>query len=810
MTKKNPDDSVREEQFGADENASGTENAKQAEKREKENNLNDDEESDSESEKVVEIESVKKDETTPVAEIKEEAEPESVSSSEQDSVPNQETGEEIKEELREETGEEIKEELREETGEEIKEELREEPGEEIKEELREETGEETKEELREETGEDIKEELREETGEEKKEELREELREEPGEEIKEKLREETGEEIKEKLREETGEETKEELKEEPEAESEEKTEEEIQLDNIELPPVDYSGYSKHELVETLALIIENRPPAEIRDDVDRIKSLFYKKLKNEAEEKKSKFLQEGGKIEDYRVWIDPDDARVKNLLEKYKEKKTDYNKVQEAEKYENLKKKYDIIDKIKDLVNREESINKTFHDFRALQNEWHSVGVVPQSSLKDLWENYHHNVEIFYDYIKINKELRDLDLKKNLESKVLLCEKAEELLLEPNPVNAFRLLQDFHNQWREIGPVPIESKNEIWERFKEATSKINKRHHEYFEKQKDDQRKNLDAKIALCGEVEAINLLELKNFKDFDEKAEKVVELQKIWRTIGFAPKKQNNRVYQRFREACDIFFEKKRGFYADNKEIQLTNLQLKTELCIQAEALQNSTDWKTTTDALIRLQKEWKEIGPVPRKQSERCWKRFRKACDTFFNKKAEFFAQLDTSYEDNLKAKLEIIEELEKFEPGADVHAAFERLKELQKKWTDIGFVPFNMKDEITNRYRNALNKEFDKLKIGDEDKSILKYKTKLDNLKANPKASRKVRNEREKFFTKIKQLESDIVLWENNIGFFAKSSNADTMIREVEEKIENAKKLIKTLEEKVKMIDQSGLDE
>jgi hypothetical protein len=607
------------------------------------------------------------------------------------------------------------------------------------------------------------------------------------------------------------EEFKPEEKPEPPVEKEESLPEEPQtFDDIELPQVDYSGFSKHEIVETLGLLIENRPTLEIREDVERLKILFYKKLKSEAEERKSKFLEGGGKIEDYRQWVDPDDARVKHLLEKYKEKKTDYNKVQEAEKYDNLKKKYDIIDKIKDLVNREESINKTFHDFRSLQNEWHSIGVVPQTSLKDLWENYHHYVEIFYDYIKINKELRDLDLKRNLEAKVLLCEKAEELLLEPNPVNAFRFLQDFHNQWREVGPVPQESKNEIWERFKEATSQINKRHHEYFEKQKDDQKKNLDAKIALCEEVDAINLLEIKNFKEFDEQADKVVALQKIWRTIGFAPKKQNNKVYQRFRDSCDTFFEKKRGFYADNKEIQLNNLQLKTELCIQAETLQESSDWKATSDALIRLQKEWKEIGPVPRKQSERCWKRFRKACDHFFNRKTEFFAALDTSYEDNLKAKLAIIDGLEKFEPGADVQVAFERLKELQRKWTDIGFVPFSLKDEITNKYRVAINKEFDKLKIGDEDKSILKYKNKLDSLKTNPKASRKVRNERDKFFTKIKQLEGDIVLWENNIGFFAKSTNADTMIKEVEEKIENAKKLIKTLEEKVKMIDQSGLDD
>ncbi len=309
--------------------------------------------------------------------------------------------------------------------------------------------------------------------------------------------------------------------------------------------------------------------------------------------------------------------------------------------------------------------------------------------------------------------------------------------------------------------------------------------------------------------MEAINLTEIKNFKDFDEKAEKVVALQKMWRTLGFAPKKQNNKVYQRFRDACDSFFEKKRSFYADNKELQQNNLQLKIELCIHAESLQESTDWKGTSDALIRLQKDWKNIGPVPRKQSEKLWKRFRKACDHFFNRKTEYFNELDTSYEDNLKAKIALIEELEKFEPGSDVQAAFDRLKELQRKWTEIGFVPFNKKDEITNRYRIALNKEFDKLKIGDEDKSILKYKSKLDNLKANPKASRKIRNERDKFFTKIKQMESDIVLWENNIGFFAKSSNADTMINEVKEKIANAKKMIKTLEEKVKMIDQSGLD-
>ncbi|MGQ9621660.1 MAG: DUF349 domain-containing protein, partial [Bacteroidales bacterium] len=532
------------------------------------------------------------------------------------------------------------------------------------------------------------------------------------------------------------------------------------VEEIELPPVDYSGYSKSELIETLELIIDNRPPNEIKNDVERIKTLFYKKIRQEAEERKKKFLEEGGKAEDYRVLVDPLEHKIKELLEKYKSKKSDFGKIQEAEKLENLRKKYEIIEKIKDLVNREESINKTFQEFRTLQNEWHSAGIVPQGALKDLWENYHHAVEIFYDYIKINKELRDLDLKKNLEAKVRLCEKAEELLLEPNPVTAFKILQDLHNAWREIGPVPHESKNEIWERFREATSKINRRHHEYFEKQKEDQRKNLEAKIALCEKIEEINREELNTFKEFDEKAKIVVGLQKMWRTIGFAPKKQNNKIYQRFREACDAFFEKKRNFYADSKEIQMNNLQRKTDLCIQAEALQESTDWRATSEALIKLQKEWKEIGPVPRKYSEKIWKRFRKACDYFFTRKAEYFTSLDSSYEENLKAKEAVIAELEAFEPGNDVQEAFNRLKEIQKKWTDIGFVPFGRKEEINTKYRNVLNKQFDKLKIGEEYKSILKYKTKLETIKSNPKALRKLSSEREKFILKIKQIENDIV--------------------------------------------------
>ena len=577
----------------------------------------------------------------------------------------------------------------------------------------------------------------------------------------------------------------------------------------ELPPVDYSGFSRKELVETLALIVENRPPAEITDDVARIKEFFYKKTKTEFNEARLNYAKEGGNIDDYRPEPDELEVRIKSILEVFRHRKSDFNRVQESEKQDNLRKKLEIIEQIKDLVNREEAINKTFQEFRNLQNEWHATGIVPQSALKDLWENYHHSVEIFYDYIKINRELRDLDLKKNLEAKIILCEKAEELLTEPNAITAFKLLQEYHDQWREIGPVPHENKNDVWERFREATSKINKRHHEYFETQKDEQRQNLEAKTALCEKVEEIAGSEILTFADFREKSDAIIEYQKQWRTLGFAPKKHNNKIYQRFRSACDSFFEKKRAFFAESKETQMHNLQLKTELCLKAEALQESTDWKDTSDMLIRLQKEWKEIGPVPRKYSEKIWKRFRKACDTFFTRKSEFIAGRDTSYEDNLQAKLALLDELEAFDPGDDDKAAFEKLREIQKNWMEIGYVPIDKKDEIARRYKDALNKQFDRLKLDDEDKNILRYRSKVDSARSNPRAARKVRAEREKFYSKIKQLENDIVLWENNIGFFAKSVNADNMIREVEEKIAEAKKNIKILEEKMKLID-SSIDE
>ncbi|MBN2611946.1 MAG: DUF349 domain-containing protein [Bacteroidales bacterium] len=568
--------------------------------------------------------------------------------------------------------------------------------------------------------------------------------------------------------------------------------------------IDYAALSKEDLVAILKEVLDKGSMQDIIHDVDTIKIHFYKKHKADIEKKRKKFYEEGGAPEDFKAEEDPVEKTLKEYLTRFREYKAEYTKQQEVEKQKNLEEKYKIIEEIKDLVNRKESINKTFHEFRELQRRWRETGPVPQSNLKDLWETYHHHVETFYDYIKINQELRDLDLKKNFESKITLCEKADELLLEPNVVIAFNTLQTLHEQWREIGPVPVEMRTEIWKRFKETTSKINKRHQDFFLNLKQEQKNNLEAKTALCEKAEEIANGEIESMHDWEKASRDIIELQKVWRAIGFAPKKDNAKIYKRFREACDSFFNRKREFFSTAKQEQNDNLQLKTELCIQAEALSESSEWKKTTEDLIALQKRWKDIGPVPYKYSDKIWKRFRSACDKFFERKSQFFATVDDSYESNLKKKEELIEKINRFEPSSNVEENLKMLREFQREWAAIGFVPFNEKDKIQTKYREALNHKFDDLKIDDGKKDLLKFKTRLDSIQTKPNHDYRVLQERDKFISRLKQLESDIVLWENNIGFFAKSKNAESMIKEVQRKIDDAKNKIRLLTEKIKMIE------
>jgi len=477
----------------------------------------------------------------------------------------------------------------------------------------------------------------------------------------------------------------------------------------------------------------------------------------------------------------------------------------EAEKEANLKVKQAIIEELKELVNSDETLNHTFNKFRELQQRWKDTGIVPQQHVKDLWETYNLHVENFYSFIKINKELRDLDLKKNYEQKVALCEQAEALVLEPSVVEAFHKLQKLHDEWRETGPVANEYKEALWERFKAASSRINKQHQEHFETLKGEQVKNLELKTGLCVATEELSSQPLTTRKEWNRASDRLLEIQKTWKTIGFAPKKDNNRIYERFRTACDRFFEAKRQFYAGMKTEMEHNLQLKIEICEAAESLMNSEEWKKATDELIALQARWKQIGAVSRRHSDAVWKRFRAACDKFFERKASHFASVDGEHEENLQKKLALLAEM----AGADVKAGgYEVIREFQRRWGEIGFVPIKQKDAIQKKYKAAVDELFNTLRGSERDRSMGRFREKVSSFKAS--GDRRLRSERERLYNKVRQLEQEIGLLENNIGFFAKSKNAEALVADVRAKIERAREEMASTIEKVKLIDKQDQDE
>jgi hypothetical protein len=568
---------------------------------------------------------------------------------------------------------------------------------------------------------------------------------------------------------------------------------------------DYSHLDRENLVAKFRQLLKEQPISDLKPAVDALRKVFDKASEEIENKAKAAFVASGEPEELFVHQPDNLQKEFSALLFEYRSKRDSERQSQEHEKEKNLAAKYEVIEGIKDLLNRQESLNETFQEFRDLQQRWRDIGSVPQGKLHDLWETFHLHVENFYNYIKINNELRDLDLKKNYEEKVALCEKAEELLLEESPVKAFKALQKLHDQWREVGPVPREKKEELWERFKAATGKINQRQQEHFESLKNQLKKNLEAKIELCEKAEALLAEELHSPKEWEEKSKQLIDLQQIWKTIGFAPKKDNNLVYERFRKACDGFFNSKREFFKSYKDEQQNNLQLKTELCIQAEGMKESNDWKKTTDEYIRIQKKWKEIGPVPRKQSDIVWKRFREACDYFFNRKKDFFSHIDEEQDKNLEAKEALIAELTAFEIKEDNEKNFEILQDFQRRWSDIGFVPLKEKERINQEFRNLINQKFDHLNLDEVNKNLQKFRNKLENWKAENQFAEKIGQERNRIMLKLKQLENDLVVWENNIGFFAKSKNSDALVRDFQHKIENGKRNMELLNKKLDLIDE-----
>lgn len=544
---------------------------------------------------------------------------------------------------------------------------------------------------------------------------------------------------------------------------------------------DFSNLDIPGLLAIFEQLIEAEDKTEMHKNAETIKSHFYKLLKKEQETDS----------------ISEEEEAFKKLYARYKVLKADLLRNIELQKERNLEEKLSIIEGIKALLEKQEDVNHTFPEFRALQLHWKEVGPVPLSRTKDIWETYQYYVEKFYDYVKINNELRDLDFKRNLEIKEKLCERAEELVDEPNIVSAFHKLQKLHEEWRETGPIARHLREPMWERFKASTTAINLRHQKHFEEQKKEQRNNLEKKLILCEKAEAIASVTAEDDINWNKQAKELEALQKEWRSIGFATKKENQKVYDRFRAACDTFYGQKREFYIDFKKEMHDNLARKTALCEQAEALNMSDDWRRTTDQLIHLQKQWKEIGPVPRKQADVVWKRFRSACDVFFTRKAEHFSKQDAAYEENLKLKETILGELAAYTPGKDERQEA-RLKMFQNRWAAIGFVPVKDKDRVQEEFRELINKHFGHLDPFAEEKRG-SYRRSRGHFE-------ETRSGRDKYIQRFRQLESDIAVWENNMGFFAKSKNADKILEDTRKKIEEARHELAGLEEKIKQIDNN----
>jgi hypothetical protein len=564
----------------------------------------------------------------------------------------------------------------------------------------------------------------------------------------------------------------------------------------------YERLSRAELLDVLATLLDEKSAQDLKGEVEAIKVAFYKKFTLEQEQLRREFAEQNGDAEAFAAPDDSLEARLKELFTRYKKMRADLTSKLEHEREDNLAQKLAIIEELKHLLERQDDFNAVFSDFKQLQSRWRTVGAVPQSKQKEIWDVYNYNVEKFYDVVKINKELRELDFKKNFELKQLLCEKAEQLLLKNDIVKTFRELQKYHEQWRDIGPVAAEFRESLWERFKTATTQINKKHTDYFEQQKVEQQNNFALKQALCEQAEELLAAPSALMKEWNEKTLLLLDLQKMWKTIGAAPRKENNKIFQRFRTACSSFFDKRRAFFSEQKAESQHNLQQKLELCAQAELLSESDEWKKTTDELVKLQAKWKEIGPVPHKQSDAVWKRFRTACNKFFDRKKEYFATQDARYDENLKKKEELIAEIKNFVASDNPSDSLAAIKEFQQRWTGIGYAPMKQKERLQKDYRTAIDALFETLHITPADRQLINFKTRMETAVKGDK--RQISHEREKLRQQLKQLENDIHLWENNIGFFAHSKNAEKLVLDVKNNIEKARRDASVVVQKLKLLD------
>ena len=563
--------------------------------------------------------------------------------------------------------------------------------------------------------------------------------------------------------------------------------------------------SKLQLVELLEETVKDADIQAIKDKVAAIRLHFNKLNKEDMDNELEQFLQNGGAAEAYQHKEDPLEHRFNEAFGIFKANRAKQNEDLEKQKQENLTKKQAILEELKGIIASDESLKKTYDDFRGLQDRWKEIGPVPSSENANLWNTYHFLVEQFFDKVKIERELRDLDMRKNLDAKIELCEKAEELLDEKSMTKAFKALQKLHEEWKEIGPVPQEKKDEIWERFKSASDKINQIRREHYAKLQEGQNANLEAKKELCDRAEAL-LAELPtSVNAWQKKSDELSEIFGVWKTLGPASKKDNEEIWARFKATMDAFFAKKKEFFASMKDRQNENLERKTQLCIEAEALMESTDWKNATDQLKRIQEEWKTIGPVPKRHTDKIWKRFRAACDTFFTRKNEHFSGRKSEEEANLAAKRALLEEIKAFQLTDSRSENMEAIKAFQKRWIEIGFVPFRQKEAINKEYRELIDGLFDAMRRNQNEASTNEFREMMASWKDDPNATDRVRREHNTLQARIQKLRDEIAAMENNIGFFSSSKNSELMRAEYEKKINKAKEDLRMLEEKLKMTEE-----
>ena len=562
--------------------------------------------------------------------------------------------------------------------------------------------------------------------------------------------------------------------------------------------VNYSEKNLAELVAAFEELVQNEERMKMSKEAEALKAAFYKRLLREKAEAGLVVAEvaEDTEVEEAeeKVAVAENpfaavEAGFKDLYNKYKKERAEYNRQIEKEREHNLTLKEAVIADLKALLEKQEDVNATFPEFREIQNRWRAVGPVPTQNYRNINDTYQLYVEQFYDMVKINRELRDLDFKKNLEAKEAFCKEAEVLAESENVVEAFRELQKLHEQWKEYGPVAKEFRESVWERFKAATAQVNKKYQAHFEGLKEQQAENLAKKEALCVKVEEIAAKEVAGSNEWNTLSREIEELQKEWKTIGFASKKENQKIYDRFRAACDQFYARKRDFYTDYKDSINTNLEKKIALCEAAEQLKNSTEWKKATDQFISLQKQWKEIGAVPRKKSELLWKRFRAACDEFFALRDKN-AKPENDYYGNLKAKNRLIEEMNAYELKGD-DSDLQALQEFQKRWQEIGFVPFKEKDNVAKAYKDAVSR------------------FPSNRPQRRTRGGRQL-SEKEILIQKYNSLEQDIVTYENNIGFFSMSKNSAPLINQMQERIAQSKVELAKLAEQIRVITEAESQE